>query len=567
MKWLARRHRVLLAGIVTLALIVAACGSDDEDAETTTAAAQPAAPTTSTPAAAEATTPPSDGSPRRGGIIRGVNESGAFSLDNTFTSQFSTRNVAAHIFETVVTMDDNLAIQPQIADWAVTGDGSTFTFTVREDLTWHDGNPVTSDDIMTCIERWRGTASPASFNGIHFGELASMEKVDDRSFTMSYNRPLVTILNGLSAMAGRVPIMMPKSQCETPHNEDAGTYIGSGPYMLKEWVRGDRVELQRYEGYVARTEDTSGFAGARHAYADEIHILEIPDPATRLAGLEAGQFDYVAEIANDFHDRVNTNSDLKVYINVPGVRPFVWFNHLNPPTDSKEIRRAIVTSFDVEAALRAGGGSPEFYNVCGVQSWCVDGVDPTGPIMSTELQAGQDLHNINDRELARQLAEDAGYNGEEILLNGSQDVPTLFRTSQVFFENMQDAGFNVKLQVRDHAANDSLIQNQQDGWHMGVVTNSWANSMATRFRSAPTSSFASGFSPPDRMTELAVLIHFETDRDRLVQWLNEVQVLAQEYTGCCYFVGEIRTMTVTRNDLRGFTPHPVMFLVNSWLDR
>ena len=111
------------------------------------------------------------------------------------------------------------------------------------------------------------------------------------------------------------------------------------------------------------------------------------------------------------------------------------------------------------------------------------------------------------------------------------------------------------------------IQNQQDGWHMGVVTNSWANSMATRFRSAPTSSFASRFSPPDRMTELAVLIHFETNRDMLVQWLNEVQVLAQEYTGCCYFVGEIRTMTVTRNDLMGFTPHPVMFLVNAWLDR
>ena len=552
----------ILAVLAVATLAVVSCGSDDEDAT-----AVPAAAPTTAPVVAATTAPVADS--KFGGIIKGVNESGTFSLDNLFTSQFSTRNVAAHIYETVVTFDDDLAVQPQIAKWNISGDGMVFTFTIdRDGLSWHDGTPVTSADLIQSIERWETTASPGSFNGIFFGELNNTEEVSDTVFKMTFNRPLVTVLNGMGAMASRVPIMMPKLLAETSANESVDTYIGSGPYKLNEWIKGDRVELERHEGYVARTEQTSGFAGKRWAYADEIHILEIPDQTTRLAALEAGQVDYVAELANDFYNRLTDNPDLKVYLNEPGVRPFVWFNMAVSPTDDKDVRFAIVNSFDHEQSLIAASGGDPFYTVCGVETWCVDGFDTAGyEIKWSDLQQGLELWNVNDKELALERAEAAGYNGEEILLNASQDVPYLFNTSQVIFENMKDAGFNVKLMVRDHAANDSLIQGGQEGWSMAVVTNSWANSMNARFRQAPTSSFASQFSPPARMLELAELVHFVNDKDLHIQYLNEIQALAKEYTGCCYWTGQVKTMTVTRSYLEGFTPHSVMFLVNSWLDK
>ncbi len=467
------------------------------------------------------------------------------------------------MYETLTTFDDDYAIKPQTADWEVSGDGTDYTFTIREGLLFHDGSPVESEDVRQCLDRYIQTTGPTTTVGIMWGELDNIETINNKSFRISFKRPVPAIVNAFGAMAGRVPIMMPKELCETDPNESVETYIGSGPYQLKEWVRGDRVELERFEGYVARTEPTSGFAGKRHAYADEIHILEIPDPTTRLAGLQAGQFDYVAELSLDFYNTVKDDPNINVIINEPGVRPFIWFNNINPPTDNVMIRRALVASWNHEDALiAAAGGLEEFYTVCGVITWCVDSPE----IRHSQLTRGLEHYNPNDKTRALEMAEQAGYDGELIIINASQDVPTLFNVSQVFFENMKDAGFNVELASRDHAANEVKIQ-EETGWNIAVVTNSWANAIPLRFRTAMTFTFASRFQASDRMLEVAREMVFATDNNQLIELLNEHQELSYLEAGCCHFVGQVKTMTATRSNLKGFTPHSVMFLVNSWLEQ
>ena len=258
MDWFVRRHRVLLAGIVTLALIVAACGSDDEETATSQPAAQPAAQTAAaTPQPAPAQTTPTSGAmdgPKSGGVIKAVNEAGVGSLDNMFTSAFATRNVAIHMFENVTTLDANYAVRPMVADWAITGDGSVYTFTIRDGLTFHDGSQVTSADVLASIDRYNRASSAKAFFGIIMAQVEQIEEVDDSVFRITFKRPVPTLLNGLAASSGRVPHVMPKRLAETDHKDSVTEYIGTGPYMLKQWVQGDRVELERYDGYVAREE-------------------------------------------------------------------------------------------------------------------------------------------------------------------------------------------------------------------------------------------------------------------------------------------------------------------------
>ena len=565
MKWFVRRHRVLLAGIVTLALIVAACGSDDEDAETTTAAAQPAA----TPQPASAQTTPTTAAmegPKSGGVIKAVNESGVGSLDNMFTSAFATRNVAVHMYENVTTLDLDYAVRPMVADWAISGDGSVYTFTIRDGLTFHDGTAVTSADVIASIDRYNRASSAAAFFGIIMAQVDQIEEVDDKVFRITFKRPVPTLLNGLAASAGRVPHVMPARLAETDHKESVTEFIGTGPYMLKEWVQGDRVELERYDGYVAREEPSSFLAGKRHAYADEIHIFEVPDQTTRVAGLESGQFDYLFDVSPDFYDTLEGNSEIDTYIIDPGIRPFAWFNNENPPTDSIAIRRAMVTSWNHDEALLASGGRPEFYKLCPLLSWCVDGFEGEWEINQSAITGGNDLYNINDKDMARQLAEDAGYAGEPIVVLASQDVPAMFNTVSVLVENMRDAGFNVDFRPMD----DASVKQQraaQSGWNMLVTTGGWANAANTRFRTAPVSAFVSRYQPSARLTELSELIHFETDQARHLQWLNEIQTLYYQESGAGYHIGQLKALTAARSWLKGYEPYPILFLANTWLDR
>ena len=541
---------------------ILACGDDETVAPTAAPAAATAAP------APAATAPPiAMEGPIRGGILKGVNQAGAQSLDNLFTSLFSTRNVAAHMFETVTTFSADYAISPRLADWEIS-DNTVYTLTIRPGAKFHDGTDVTSADILATLDRYSATQSPTSLFGVPWDVLESAEAVNDQTVRLTFDRPVVTILNALAAMAGQVPHIMPaRIASATPHNQSVEEYVGSGPYKLKNWVRGDRVELERFEDYTDWDTPTSAFAGKRPQYLDEIWFMEVPDQTTRLAALETGNVDYVFELANDFFERLSSNDDIDVFINDPGVRPFIWFNHETGPTSNPQIRRAIVTAIDTEAALLAAGGGPEFFSDCGVQAWCVDGVDPiTGPIKWADITSGMDLYGQNDKDLARTLAEEAGYDGEKITILGVQDVSFLFAVGQILEQDLKKAGFNAEVVAADYAAQQAKAHDAT-GWSIYIVDQSWANDVPGRFRSAPVGSFISRFMPSERMQELAQLVAFETDSAKHLQWLNEIQKLAQEETGCCYMIGQLKTMSAQRTWVKGYEPWSVMWLANTWLDK
>ena len=197
---------------------------------------------------------------------------------------------------------------------------------------------------------------------------------------------------------------------------------------------------------------------------------------------------------------------------------------------------------------------------------CVDGFEGEWQINQSDVTGGSDLYNINDKDMARQLAEDAGYAGEPIVVLASQDVPAMFNTVSVLVENMRDAGFNVDFRPMD----DASVKQQraaQSGWNMLVTTGGWANAANTRFRTAPVSAFVSRYAPSARLTELSELIHFETDQAKHLQWLNEIQTLYFQESGAGYHIGQLKALTVARSWLKGYEPYPILFLANAWLDR
>src|SRR5690606_10943935 len=94
--------------------------------------------------------------------------------------------------------------------------------------------------------------------------------------------------------------------------------VGTGPYKLKEWRRGQEVVLERFDGYASRAEEPSGDAGAKHAYLDEIRFIVVSDAATRQAGLESGEYDVNYRAAASDLEHIESSDRMYAWMMRPG---------------------------------------------------------------------------------------------------------------------------------------------------------------------------------------------------------------------------------------------------------
>ncbi len=161
--------------------------------------------------------------------LKVVMQSGVRITDPILTTAFITRDLGYMVFDTLLGVDHDFTVKPQMADWKVSGGGKLYTFTLRDGLRWHDGTSVTAEDCIASIKRWvsvDGTGMPL------MTMVSSINKVDDKTFTIALNRPTTLLLLGLSKLSSRPPFMTPRRHAETPATECITQVIGSGPFKI-----------------------------------------------------------------------------------------------------------------------------------------------------------------------------------------------------------------------------------------------------------------------------------------------------------------------------------------------
>src|SRR5690606_20348916 len=106
--------------------------------------------------------------------------------------------------------------------------------------------------------------------------------------------------------------------------------IGTGPYRLKEWRKGQEVILERFDSYVGVDAPACGDAGAKHAYLDEIHFISVPDAATRQAGLESGEYDVNYRASASDLEFIEASDEMYAWMMRPGYNYIAVINHASP---------------------------------------------------------------------------------------------------------------------------------------------------------------------------------------------------------------------------------------------
>src|SRR5947207_1382213 len=173
-----------------------------------------------------------------GKTITAVMHSDLRTIDPGFTTAYITRDHGYMVYDTLLATDSNFKVQPQMADWKVSDDKLTYTFTLRDGLKWHDGAPVTADDCVASLKRW-GKNDNMGQKLMDF--TASIEATDAKTITLKLKEPYGLVLESIGKPSSYVPFMMPKRLAETLNKFGFQT-LGRMNFLLPPF---DNVKVRR----------------------------------------------------------------------------------------------------------------------------------------------------------------------------------------------------------------------------------------------------------------------------------------------------------------------------------
>ena len=378
------------------------------------------------------------------------------SLDEGYSTNAHTRQVSSYIFETLFTFGENFEVIPQLADeYTLAEDGLSAILTLRQNVKFHDGSDFTAEDVIASIERYKTTMQ----YGSSLDAITAIDAASDYELHFTFSATIG--LPPLLAFPQRV-LMLPKEVAERNMSTElkGNDIIGTGPYMLAEWMPDVHVKLSRFDDYAMddRYETSSGLGGKRTPYFKTIYLLPVTESESRMAGLETGEFDYAEAIPNTSYDRIVENSELSASIVKPKWSVAVELNHTNFPTNDVNFRQALVYALDMEKVLKAvTTDNPEFYRL-----------DPSiyTPEQFYNTDAGsEDIYNKLDLDKVKELLAAANYNGEEVVYLVNRDFDFMYKACLSLAEQWQAAGINVKLEFSDWATQISNAQSME-GWNI-----------------------------------------------------------------------------------------------------
>lgn len=351
-----------------------------------------------------------------------------------------------HIGEALVAQRDDMSIAPMLAErFEVSGDGLRYTFHLRSEARFHNGARVTADDVV-----WAWTAyylnpatgwdcrtwydgSGSTMDRTTGGHITAVEAVDADTVVFTLAEPSNLFLARM-ADASCAPIIVHRDSLNVDGSWDQP--IGTGPYRLVEWSRGDHVLLRRFEEYAPRSEPRDGYSGAKIAYADEIRLAIVPDRRVAFEQLQAGELDAVLDVQET--ERMWLEGTPGVAIVTTSTINFwnLLLQSRDPLLADVRMRRAIAHAIDIDylAAVLTEGRQPANPSVISRNSMFHSKVHDQG-------------HRF-DPGLSRSLLAEAGYDGQAIeVLSNRDGYPEMYRIGVLVRSMLRAVGIQAELKV------------------------------------------------------------------------------------------------------------------------
>lgn len=435
----------MAASLPILTPLLAACGDNEDNV----AGASGAGSAVESPASATAT-------PRRGGTLRVALTGDPPSLDIHQTTDSIVVLITSHVYETLFTWDASYRPVPLLAaSHEVSEDGLLNRLTLRQGVPFHNGEEMQAADVIASISRW------GAISGLGEGLLAATDEiveVDRHTIEFRMKEPFGTFSMALARQLQGCGIY-PKTVLDASSEMDLAEYIGTGPYRFVEWRPGQHIRVERFDDYASPVGDPNGYAGSRSQHLDAIEFIPVRNEASRIAGMQAGDYHYLETASPDQHPVFDRSESVAVDVLPADSWLNIVLNLRSPVLDDQSVRRAIQLSLDHGAIMQAAFGEG-FYEL-------TPELVPGAPTWYTE--AGKEYFNQYQPDEARRLLEDAGYDGTPLRVMTTQEVQQEYNGTLTMVQQLEAAGFDVDLQIYDGASlsdrrNDETLWEMYTAW-------------------------------------------------------------------------------------------------------
>jgi peptide/nickel transport system substrate-binding protein len=421
-----RQTTVVWIGLaLVLAMIAAACGGGEEvdlgDAAVTTTADSGGGGTPATTSGSTATTS-GDMDSGGGGVLIAAQGAEPDRFDPHLTSAFASFQVLENVYDTLVQPGADLQMEPALAEsWTVSDDSLTWTFKIREGVTWHNGRAFVAEDVAYSYNRILDPDAGAA-NAWRFGSVESVTAVDDATVEIKLNRPTPNLLVSIGGFKGMAIIPQ-----EIVDDGTIDTFpIGTGPFKFVSFSPGDGVELERNDAYWRADEGLP--------YLDGIKFVAIPDPTVKLTNLQTGEVHWVDSVPPEQIDSLESNPDVVLERAAGGDYHYFALNQNREPFDDVNVRRAIAMAIDREEITIAAQFGAATANQAAI---------PQGNFWYSDIAP----FATSDATQAQQLLSDAGVEDLSIEFLVTSDFPETVTQAQVISAQLADIG--VTVEIRD----------------------------------------------------------------------------------------------------------------------
>lgn len=402
--------------------------------------------------------------PVSGGTLVAALSGDPQTLDMAQNSGALTIYVAQNVFEQLFTVDKTFTPQPMLASgYTVSPDGLTYTIALRQGVTFHNGKPMTSADVVASLERWEQVSGGGKLVA---ADVATLTATDPSTVQIVLKKRRYSLINDLANYiqgAIIVPADIARAAGTKPMSDDQ--IIGTGPFKLASYTHGQRIVLEKNPAYSSRTEkDWGGFAGAKQAYADRIEFRFISDPTQQLNGLQTGQFQWAQAVSPDQYTTIKDNPSLNVTVSDGGQVNTVLLNHnAASPFANLAARQAMNMLIDKRAMATAAFGPDVVWSpLSGSMVLAVD-----KPMFS---DAGTDVYSKLDPQGAKALFAQAGVTPDKpIRIATTQTYPRFYQMAVVMQAELEKIGLKAQVDVYDFPTMIDRLTSEPTSWDISMT--------------------------------------------------------------------------------------------------
>ena len=421
-------------------------------------------------------------------------------VDTLHPTDFSTTvelGVLNQIYDTLLyySPDGTKDPEPRIAEsYEISDDGLDYTFHLRDDVTFHDGTPVTADDVVFSIELYKAS----EYQGSQISMLSSVEATDEHTVVCHLDAPYSPFLQGICS-----PMIASKAYYESSEDDFVNNPIGSGPYKFVSRAKGSNIKLEANEDY---------YRGAPEI--KEVTFEVIPDSSTKAIALQTGEVNF-AEIDSATKPQLEANPAITIAEVPTSAFSYIAMNTEKEPFNDVKVRQAINYAIDRD-------------NLVAV---CYDGEAEVNSNICAKERFGysdDQFQYTYDPEKAKELLAEAGIEtpydlGEILVAEKYSNLATVIQN------DLKAVGLDVTISVKEF---NSYISDLQNGSYGITALNMTLEGDTQTLEMAFTSDYIgianNARYSDEEMDKLFEQARTETDNDKRAEIFNEIFTKVQD---------------------------------------